>query len=181
MMRKIHNERAIFTLGLVSVIATWSIFGVVSWAVLGVKQDIATLVAEGMRVNAENQAARVAFHTLSDTADLRARLAEYIVSGDDDVLLFIDELEDIAHRAGVSFTLRSLRSEERDGHTALSVDMTSVGTWSHVLTFIALLETYPGNIEMSQVSMQYIEDGAEGDVDSYWKADSVFYLKSYRE
>ncbi len=181
MINNIHNERIVLSLVVAGAFVSWIVFGGVVWGVTQVNDDIAVLVAEGARMDVENNAARSVSETLARTVDTRAKLASYIIEGDDDVLVFIDVLENIAAHAGVTLSLRSLGGERGDVGHALSVDMTVSGTWEHVLTFIALLETYPGNVEVSRVSVQYVEVEGRGDDSSYWKADITFLVKSYKE
>jgi hypothetical protein len=180
-MTREHNDHILLGFAVAGALFAWITCSVVVWNIVSIKKDIASLEKESAAVEVRNRNARAIVRALERTSKLRESMRAYIVSGDDDVLAFIDNIELIASQTGVSASFHSLRGQEREGNEALFSEVTIKGSWEHVMMFITRIENYPGNIDITRVNMQYVEEGDREIAGSHWKADIEYFLKSYEE
>ncbi|MDO8510237.1 MAG: hypothetical protein Q7S15_01280 [bacterium] len=103
-----------------------------------------------------------------ETEAERARLVQHIFSKDN-LVPFIEFIENLARRSGVGLTLRSADLEE--GLTAVAaglfrMDVEVGGTWNEVFQFTALLGSIPYKVEFADIM---VETTGSSDGERSWR------------
>jgi len=97
-------------------------------------------------------------------------------TNEDEVVLFIEDIENMGAKSGVSLSLRSVNVDKENGGS-LYVSLIASGSWESVYHFLNLLELFPANIHIDKVSFTKKERSDSG----IWVGDFSLSLLSFSE
>lgn len=136
-----HTFFFIVTLALCAVAIT--LFFSALYFIYSKKPSLSRLSAERSGIADEEAYYRGLKKTLSDTNAEQSVLNSYFIDPDNFVP-FVEEIEALGTRAGVTLTVLSASLTDSDRNLALTVSTS--GTFEETLYFLSLLEAYPAKI-----------------------------------
>lgn len=170
------RTRVILAISALSFMIAAGGYGGILYAFLKKSASIDMLPSEAealIRKTAEAQNAR---RLLSETAVSRTALDGFFFK-EDDVVKFLEDLENVARKTGSSLELKSATVVSESG---LSFQAETTGSWQSVALFVSLLESYPAAIEITHISFTEGGTPQEGSQSKkQWTAGMTFVLKSY--
>jgi len=137
--------------------------------------SVETLQAEIFTKEEETKKLMAVKRLIEDTQEDLSVLDSYFTNGNE-VVEFIEEIENIGKESGLALSLRSVSVEKENGNT-LSIYLSVSGSWRNVYHFLNLLELFPANIRIDKVSLAKKDRGG----DSNWTGDFSLSLISFSE
>jgi len=135
-------------------------------------QEVLARVEEALLVREEAQSLK---HLMVDTQSARDQLDSYFVNSED-VVSFIEEMESLGSRAGVSLDLSSV-SVDKEANS-LFLQFNTRGSWGQTAYFLALLETFPRKIRTERISLNKA-NAAEEESGLVWQGSFTIVLESF--
>lgn len=149
----------IMCITLLFALGTWGAYGVMSYKAHETITRIHLLKEESDILSRQNDMAYKAEHVFDQVRDTRSVLLEYIVRGDDGILRLIDTIENMGTSAGVEAELDDIdkvrETQKEEDISFLDVRVSTTGTWEDSITYGILLETYPWNIVLTDINLQF--------------------------
>lgn len=136
---------------------------------------------EAVRAASNEQQATLNKNALSQTASQRAQIAGYVLT-ESDAPDFISRVENLGRSAGVAVKTNSVATAnypgvKTPGWEALSVSVSTVGSWHDTYGFISALEHLPLRLTFSRASIQQDASGAAGS----WNGDFTILVLTRKQ
>lgn len=112
--------------------------------------------------NIENRALR---SILLNTREDRERIDAHVLK-DDDVVVFIETIENLGPQSGVAVITSSVNVDDSSGNAStttgyLKLKLNAQGTWENILHFVSLIENLPNKISVERFSSSISSVNAE--------------------
>lgn len=173
-MKKVsHTTRTIVVLS-IAILLVVGVYAVLRNRITANKTAIADTYNEiSIQAGRHDRMARL-ITMLEQLRDEQSTLATYFVSAPD-VVEIIKNLESLARGAGVTLEITSVNVSDPTDDMPDSVLLLGIaleGSWTEVTQMIALLETYPVQSMVGEVSLR--QQGSVVGEQSRWRADTTF-------
>ncbi|MBI4117957.1 MAG: hypothetical protein HY455_00210 [Parcubacteria group bacterium] len=155
-------------------------YGTVLYTIIKKSVTTATLLEELGGEAKKEQTYRAIRHALTETKATRDALEKYFVS-ENNVALFLQEMETVGRRAGVTTTIEHVTIERGGGSNPfLRVRFKVYGEFGSVYYLLALIETLPYNTALEQFVIRNTDGGFEdGKRVGPWEGAFMMDIKSF--
>jgi len=169
------KARRILIIGILVNISLIFLVGGIAYTVSSKSSNVESLKMEAWVKEEKTKKLETVKRLIEDMGKDLEVLDSYFTT-EDEVVLFIEKIEKIGASSGVSLSLRSV-NVEKENSDSLSVSLIASGSWRNVYHFLNLLESFPANIRIDEVSLAK----KERDNDNIWAGDFSLSLISFSE
>jgi len=169
------KAKNVLIIGILANVALCASIIVVAYAVSKKNNNMETL-RKDIWIAEEKTKKMYAIKKLLEDAQEELNTLDFYFTTNDEIVAFIEEIENMGESSGVSVSLRSVDIGDKDDG-ALSVSLITSGKWKNVYHFLNLLELFPANIRIDKASLSK----KERDDGNIWVGDFSFSLLSFSE